>query len=295
MIGDVEEHDILLVPESQVELWLEANTTGKGIGISQQHQGIHELHDAYREAMQARLEAFVRNEGNKRYVNQDKHYEEIPTNFVSVFTQLFGTAKVEEALSKYASLCFKARMGKLAPGQLLSTTETMMDHLIEMYGRIVDIEREDFDRLRAPLHFVTMEDYVADLEQWLLKIQNIILGEFDDYKNKEKINRALQFIHENYHKDLNMAVVSNSVSMNYSLFSLSFKQYTGLNFVNYIKKIRMEEAKRMLEETDTKVVQISQMVGYDNEKHFMKTFKSIYGISPGEYRKNRWLGKSEKH
>ena len=83
-----------------------------------------------------------------------------------------------------------------------------------------------------------------------------------------------------------MAVVSNYISMNYSLFSYSFKQYTGSNFVNYLKTIRMEEAKKLLAETDMRVIEISQEVGYDNEKHFMKIFKSAYGVSPSEYRKN---------
>ena len=73
---------------------------------------------------------------------------------------------------------------------------------------------------------------------------------------------------------------------NNSLFSYEFKQYTGKNFVNYLKELRIEEAKRLLATTDEKVVEISQMVGYDNEKHFMKIFKSICGVSPSEYRKN---------
>ena len=48
----------------------------------------------------------------------------------------------------------------------------------------------------------------------------------------------------------------------------------------------MKEAKKLLEETDKKIIEISQMVGYENEKHFMKLFKSICGVSPSEYRKN---------
>lgn len=83
-----------------------------------------------------------------------------------------------------------------------------------------------------------------------------------------------------------MAVVSNYISMNYSLFSYSFKQYTGSNFVNYLKDIRMREAKKLLAETEMKIIEISQTVGYDNEKHFMKLFKNTYGVSPTEYRKN---------
>ena len=74
--------------------------------------------------------------------------------------------------------------------------------------------------------------------------------------------------------------------MNYSLFSYSFKQYTGSNFVNFLKDIRMKKAKELLAETDMKIIEISQQVGYDNEKHFMKLFKATCGVSPSEYRKN---------
>ena len=108
----------------------------------------------------------------------------------------------------------------------------------------------------------------------------------DENRSRQKIRQALEYVKENYNRDLNMAVVSNYVSMNYSLFSYEFKQYTGSNFVSYLKELRMAEAKRLLAETDRKVVEISQQVGYENEKHFMKIFKSVCGVSPSEYRRN---------
>ncbi|MEE3482038.1 MAG: AraC family transcriptional regulator, partial [Lachnospiraceae bacterium] len=103
---------------------------------------------------------------------------------------------------------------------------------------------------------------------------------------RRKISLAIRYIEENYASDINMAVVSNYVSMNYSLFSYAFKQYTGENFVTYLKNIRLKKAKEMLETTDEKVLSIGAAVGYENSKHFMKLFKSEYGISPSEYRKN---------
>ena len=107
--------------------------------------------------------------------------------------------------------------------------------------------------------------------------------------HEDEAEELEKYIKENYDKNLNMAVVSNYISMNYSLFSYSFKQYTGNNFVNYLKNLRMEEAKKLLAKTDMRVVEISQKVGYDNEKHFMTTFKSSCGVSPSEYRKNMQL------
>ena len=82
-----------------------------------------------------------------------------------------------------------------------------------------------------------------------------------------------------------MAMVSNYVSMNYSLFSIEFKNYTGMNFVNYLKEIRIKAAKRLLENTELRIQEVGKMVGYENYKHFMKIFKNICGVSPSEYRK----------
>ena len=47
-----------------------------------------------------------------------------------------------------------------------------------------------------------------------------------------------------------------------------------------------QQAKKLLTETDMKVNEISKAVGYEHEKHFMKTFKSITGLTPSQYRNN---------
>ena len=59
------------------------------------------------------------------------------------------------------------------------------------------------------------------------------------------------------------------------------------DFVNYLKEIRMREAKKLLTETDMKIIEISQAVGYDNEKHFMKIFKRKTGVTALKYRKEK--------
>ena len=64
------------------------------------------------------------------------------------------------------------------------------------------------------------------------------------------MKKAVSYIHENYHRDLNMATVSNHVSLNYSYFSQTFKEFTGESFVVYLKRVRIRKAKALLEETD---------------------------------------------
>lgn len=132
----------------------------------------------------------------------------------------------------------------------------------------------------------TLAVWQTEFIEWLLGLQERINSQYDGSRNQQKIKRAIEYIRKNYDKDLNMAVVSNYISMNYSLFSCLFKEYTGSNFVYFLKNIRMEEAKKLLAETELRIVEISVKVGYENEKHFMKTFKAACGVSPSEYRKN---------
>jgi YesN/AraC family two-component response regulator len=168
----------------------------------------------------------------------------------------------------------------------------LLELVISTYKNAIEIDDKAIINYKGMYSYSTALEFCNDVKEWFIKINKRLMLEFEDYHNKLKIQKALIFINENYNKDLNMAVVSNSISMNYSLFSYAFKQYTGCNFVNYIKNIRICEAKKLLEKTDMRITEIGNAIGYENDKHFMKTFKSICGVSPTEYRKNCLLGKS---
>lgn len=166
---------------------------------------------------------------------------------------------------------------------------------VPIYGRSADNIRDHrhvtsllhrMQRLSEHYSYPMLAVWQTEFMEWMLGLHDRINSQYDTNRNQQKIKQAIDFIHKNYDKDLNMAVVSNYISMNYSLFSYLFKEYTGNNFVNYLKSIRMEEAKKLLAGTELRIVEISARVGYENEKHFMKTFKASCGVSPSEYRKN---------
>lgn len=104
-----------------------------------------------------------------------------------------------------------------------------------------------------------------------------------------EIKRAVKYMEENYARDLNMAMVSNYVSLNYTYFSKIFKEYTGDNFVGYLKKIRISRAKELLESSHSKVYEIAEQVGFENTKLFTRVFKEKEGITPQEYRAKRYM------
>lgn len=68
-------------------------------------------------------------------------------------------------------------------------------------------------------------------------------------------------------------------------FKRRFVQATGLTPIAYVQRLRVEDAKRRLERTDTPVDQISWRVGYEDAAFFRRLFKRTTGLSPGAYRK----------
>ncbi|MUT68781.1 response regulator [Paenibacillus sp. NEAU-GSW1] len=100
------------------------------------------------------------------------------------------------------------------------------------------------------------------------------------------VDKAKSYINDNYaQKGLTLQEVaqSNHVSPNY--LSYLFKKETGINLWEYVIKLRMEESKRLLLQTDLRRYEISERVGYESPEHFSKIFKKYYGVSPSELKK----------
>lgn len=105
-------------------------------------------------------------------------------------------------------------------------------------------------------------------------------------QNNIIVERSSQYIHQNFTQKgltLNEVAQRNHVSPNY--LSYLFKKKTGYNLWEYVIKLRMEESKRLILNTDLRRYEISEQVGYESPEHFSKIFKKYYGISPSEMKK----------
>lgn len=130
--------------------------------------------------------------------------------------------------------------------------------------------------------FASLEEYRRAAADLAFYIASRLRSGHEEYPF---IAEALAYIAEHCTEDINMTVVANHVSVNYSWFSEKFKEQTGVNFNEYLKRLRIAEAKRLLEKGCYKVYEVSSLSGFGDVKHFMKTFKEETGYSPGEYRR----------
>lgn len=144
------------------------------------------------------------------------------------------------------------------------------------------IDREVLLKLLKKIDFELDDEKIKDVKTIELNTLNDDLNE----DKQHKIQRAVEYVNENYSQNINMALVSNEVSMNYTFFSETFKEVVGESFVDYLKLIRINMAKKLLRTSNISISKVSEEVGFNNEKHFSKTFKIITGQTPSEYRKS---------
>lgn len=136
-----------------------------------------------------------------------------------------------------------------------------------------------------------------ELSAVLSNLQELLIRRRDENPHKETttdlyelprggelIQTVLDMIEHSYMDDLSLAILADKAGFNSSYLSRLFKMETGKGFVQYLREVRMRHAFKMLEETNMTNVEVAKQVGYWDEKHFRRTFKKDFGMTPGEYR-----------
>ena len=98
------------------------------------------------------------------------------------------------------------------------------------------------------------------------------------------ITRAKQFIVEHQSEELSLDDVAKSVHTSKFYFCKMFKKGTGINFTDYLSRVRTERAKNLLLNRNLRVSEIAYEVGFQSLTHFNRVFKRILGRSPTDYR-----------
>lgn len=100
----------------------------------------------------------------------------------------------------------------------------------------------------------------------------------------EQGNRLLIYVNNNYTGiDMSLKKLAEEFDMSISGISKMFKQITGINFYNYVCRLRMEKAKALLMEESHEIEQVANMVGYENIYSFRRAFTRCEGIKPDDY------------
>ncbi len=99
-----------------------------------------------------------------------------------------------------------------------------------------------------------------------------------------RLNRVIDFINQNFAKDLRLWELAGLAGMSPHYFCELFKSSTGLTPYRYVLHCRIERAKQYLRDPKLTVAGVGETVGFADQSHFTKVFRRIVGVTPMEYR-----------
>ena len=113
-----------------------------------------------------------------------------------------------------------------------------------------------------------------------------------DTDNTNIVRDAVDFIEKQFSDtELNIAELSRQLGVNQTELGRKFREQLGVNPSDFLAQVRMEHAKKLLENTDMLVKEISSAVGYEDDHVFMKRFKKYTDLTPIQYRNSRLQNK----
>lgn len=265
------------------------------IAISDSVQGIEQIRWAYSQAKQIMkygillpdlevLDYTGISDRNERYV--------VPIELIQRILNLLGMGRGDE-IKQLLDQVLDVRMissseiGYLERiSQLLN--EELFDKLFRIYGHKVFGLLMKYAHVGHIGNFDRFEDYYKTVVQLLDSLDRFIQDRKEQAPTEQNtMQKVLTYLQTHYADNLNMAVVSNHFSLNYSYFSQAFQEFTGESFSNYVRRLRLDKAKELLVHSDLKVYEISDQVGFENVKHFTRIFKDTEGITALEFRSQR--------
>lgn len=107
----------------------------------------------------------------------------------------------------------------------------------------------------------------------------------ENIQRRMELEPVLEYIHQNSHKKISLQALCAMAHMSETQFRQRFKQATSLNVSEYLDRVRISKAIRLLAATELSVKEISLEAGFSNTNRFYTVFRSMTGLSPADYRK----------
>ena len=265
------------------------------IGIGSEYPGLSNIRHSYKEACSA-LRYKVLFGKNQVIHYSDLHLaQESEWHFQNEQPDLFefylkaGLAdKAQELIDGFYQEVSHSRSASLAPIRVIAANivSWVLNVLTEQGIGLTDIFQDQLQ----PYQDVFIIDTLPEMKDYL---RRLTLQAADSIHNaqRRKLNKVTASVQEylvkNYADgDLSLASAAKEFYLNPSYLSRIFKQAAGQSFVEFLTKIRMEKAIKMLKETDLKVYQIAERVGIKDPHYFSICFKKYTGMSVLDFRKS---------
>ena len=207
-------------------------------------------------------------------------------NAMAVYAALLSGGNPAKARAFVDDLLKLNRRSDVSVGQYIKLAETLNQQLFwnasTQESRLIEIS--------APHTLVTAEQ-LGDILRDNLGI--FFAGQTDSPDRVETGDMAdvTSYVQENFALNINLSSVAAHFGYSANYFSRYFKQKTGVNFIAYLNRVKIEEACRLLRaEEKLSVREIARRCGYNSPQQFITTFEKLVGMTPGAFQKMQPTG-----
>lgn len=145
---------------------------------------------------------------------------------------------------------------------------------------MADIYCQRMDAMTSPAEIEQLQNQMV--EDFCREVAAVRTGRYSPV-----VRACCTYIRQHSHDRITLEVLSQHCGMSARRLSEKFKKETGVSVVEYIHRVKMEEAEVLLQDSDYTLGEIGNYLGYANQSHFIAVFRRICGMTPTQYR-NRY-------
>ncbi|RXJ02076.1 DNA-binding response regulator [Anaerobacillus alkaliphilus] len=260
--------------------------------IGAKAKNISELKKSYETANQIRHYKYILENAKEQSINYETVKDiEVKYNELDAKIYISLMEQVEEnnieAIKKTVDQIFLEFQTKIFTPKSVKTSIDRCVHGIIQTVNDMDGDKDSFSTLKAMLDWeddnLTLHELKQRLYSFIIEGSTIIQS-LRKENMKGDIHKIKSYIENNYHQNISLKSIANKFYMNPVYMGQLFKKTFGVYFKEFLLKIRIDEAKKLLRQTDMRVYEVADKVGFGSTDYFVTQFEKINKLTPTEYR-----------
>lgn len=231
-------------------------------------------------------------QGSKEFFLNDERYVYDPDNYLLVTAELPLVGQVLDASNEEPYLSLLLNLDPTLIGSVIAEVVDIAPQN-DADVRAIDVNSLDADLLDAVLRLVKLLDtpseapFLAPMitkeiiyRLWMGDQRDRLLHVVNSDGNTPLIGKAIERINADYDQQLRVEDIASNLGMSVSGFHHHFKAVTAMSPLQYQKRLRLQEARRLLLGGELNATDVAFRVGYNDSSHFSREYKGLFGLPP---------------
>ena len=265
------------------------------IGVSEMHEGIDKISQCYLEADHALEYKLVKGEGAILYYQEVSrlgtrtYYFPVEMEVqLTNFVKMSDVVSVERLLEQIYEMNFVRQ--SISPEMSKQLFNDLVSCLNKLAASLELTSHPIGDEWKIPSQVYegcsSAEEMMERTRGMVLQLCEAVSATRTDSSERIYV-KIKEYIDEHFRENsISLHSIAEHLNMSPSYLSVSFKKHSGQTISDYVLRVRIEHAKSLLSDHKLTITDIAQKVGYANNIGFIRAFKRLEGITPGQYRQS---------